>query len=338
MYIKVRKIKWLQTNVILSKYRPRPACGLVLKAGFRGFAALPGYLHRLTRPTKLPVDSPEARRFPVKILYVSDLHGRTEAYEIALERAIAAGVQAIVNGGDVYPLGRDLFAVQRDFLSGYFSAYLERCRSHGIAYLATLGNMDLRGNDEAFRRLMAAAPGAYCLLEEATDFGGYTFIGSALTTDGPFALKDRCRRDLPDSAAHFSGGQALYSDPAGIHAVSDWSSRVRAMPSLSEHLNTLPRPENPRRTIYVLHQPPYGAGQGIISSGADVGSHAVAGFLERCGAPLSLHGHIHESPFCGGNWRARVGGTTCVQPGQLPGPQCVSVVIELETLQMERTC
>ncbi|MFH1070036.1 MAG: metallophosphoesterase, partial [Candidatus Glassbacteria bacterium] len=139
----------------------------------------------------------------MKILYVSDIHGRTGAYEVALERAIGAGVEAIVNGGDVYPLGRDLFAVQREFLEGFFPDYLERCRRRGIAYLATLGNMDLRGHDAAFRRLIAGSPGAHCLLEQAAEVGGYTFIGSAMTTDGPFALKDRCLRDLPESPAAF---------------------------------------------------------------------------------------------------------------------------------------
>jgi Icc-related predicted phosphoesterase len=272
----------------------------------------------------------------MKILYVTDIHGRTGAYEIALERAVASGVEAIVNGGDVYPLGRDLFGVQREFLEDYLPAYLERCRRHGIAYLATLGNMDLRGHDSAFRRLIAGSPQAHCLLEQAAEVGGYTFIGSAMTTDGPFALKDRCLRDLPESPAGSSGDRALVSDESGIREVSDWGSRVAGIPSLAEHLRSLPLPENPRRTVYVLHQPPGGAGQGIISSGADVGSRAVARFLAERRVLLSLHGHIHESPFSGGRWRAEIGDTTCLQPGQLSGSKCVTVVIDLDSLQMER--
>ncbi|MBN2290027.1 MAG: phosphoesterase, partial [Candidatus Glassbacteria bacterium] len=90
--------------------------------------------------------------------------------------------------------------------------------------------------------------------------------------------------------------------------------------------------------VYVIHQPPAGVGQGMISEAADVGSRAVAEFLAERGGRLSLHGHIHESPFVGGRWRSKIGETTCVQPGQLTGDGCVSVVIDLESLEMDRSC
>lgn len=272
----------------------------------------------------------------MKILYTSDLHGRPGAYETVFERAVARGVSAVVNGGDVYPLDPDLFAVQREFLEGYFPEYLERLHKEGIAYLATLGNMDLRGHDDLFRRVMAQAPGAHCLLEESAAFGGYTFIGSAMSTDGPFSLKDRCLRDTADSPPPGSPARGLVSDHRGIHRIDDWPDRVQKLPTLEEHLDSLPGPEDPERTIYVLHQPPLGVGQGIISSGKDVGSEAVADFIARSGTRLSLHGHIHESPFVGGSWRSRIGRTTCVQPGQLSGSESVTVLIDLESLEMER--
>lgn len=271
----------------------------------------------------------------MKILYASDLHGRLSAYETVFERAVACGVSAIVNGGDVYPLGPDLFAVQREFLESYFPDYLERVHKEGIAYLATLGNMDLRGHDDLFRRVMVQAPGAHCLLEESAAFGGYTFIGSAMSIDGPFSLKDRCLRDTADSELSSSLARVLVSDHSGIHGIDDWPDWVRKLPTLEEHLESLPRPKDPEKTIYVLHQPPLGVGQGIISSGIDVGSEAVADFLAHSEALLSLHGHIHESPFVGGNWRSKIGRTTCVQPGQLSGSESVTVFIDLESLEMD---
>ena len=274
----------------------------------------------------------------MKILYVTDLHGRRDAYEIALDRALKSRVEAIVNGGDLYPLGSDLFAVQREFLKNYLPEYLERCRKSGLAFLATLGNMDLKGHDALFQRVMGEHPHAHSLLESGTTLDGYTFIGSAMTTDGPFSLKDRCLRDTRETNAHPARGPALVSDSRGIHPVADWPRRADGLPSLEEHLAALPAAGEPDKTVYVLHQPPYGVGQGIIASGTDVGSRAVANFLAAHPARLSLHGHIHESPFAGGRWRSRIGGTACVQPGQLSGAECVSVVIDLETLEMERTC
>jgi len=272
----------------------------------------------------------------LKILYSSDLHGHRGAYESVLDRAAALGVCAVVNGGDLYPLGPDLFGVQREFLETYFPDYLERVHKEGIAYLATLGNMDLRGHDGLFRRVIQQAPGAHSLLEASVYLGGYTFIGSAMSTDGPFSLKDRCLRDTVDSGLSSSTCRALVSDHRGIHEIDDWPQRVDKLPTLAEHFETLPQPEAAEKTIYVLHQPPLGVGQGIISSGTDVGSQAVADFLAGSEALLSLHGHIHESPFVGGNWRSRIGKTICVQPGQLPGREPVTVQIDLDSLEMER--
>ena len=119
----------------------------------------------------------------MRILYVTDLHGRAAAYEKVLERAESASVRAIVNGGDIYPLGPDLFAVQKEFLDSYLPGYLERCARAGLDYLCTLGNMDLRGLDSSFRRLMASAPNAHSLLDEMATFQGYSFIGTPMTVE-----------------------------------------------------------------------------------------------------------------------------------------------------------
>ena len=272
----------------------------------------------------------------MKILFATDIHGRIDAYKIILDRAAGNGVDAIVYGGDLCPLGRDLFDVQKKFLEEWLPEYLRRCNERGIAFLATLGNLDLRGLDKLFLEVMDSAENARPLLERKAEFGGFTFIGSPMTTDGPFSLKDRCLRDLAGSESQFGGNNALISDSSGIHAHSDWTSRVKSLPSLEEHLASLPAPGDPALTIYVLHQPPAGTGQGIISNGSDVGSAAVAKFLENSEALLSLHGHIHESPFCGGCWQSRLGKTVTVQPGQLNTPECVSVTIELPELGMSR--
>jgi len=273
----------------------------------------------------------------LKILYVTDLHGRIAAYEKVLERAVRAGVRAIVNGGDIYPLGHDLFAVQKRFICGYLTVYLERCAQAGLDFLCTLGNMDLRGLDSEFLRIMAAAPNAHSLLDEMVELESFCFIGSPMTVDGPFALKDRCLRDTGDSADPPSAGRALVSENDGIHELGDWAKTRAELPSLSTHLAGLPSPRHADRAVYVIHQPPSGLGLGMISKIVDAGSQAVSDFLAVRKGRLSLHGHIHESPFIGGRWHAGLGGTTCVQPGQLSGSDCVSVVIDLENLQMDRS-
>ncbi|MEA2063949.1 MAG: metallophosphoesterase [Gemmatimonadota bacterium] len=199
----------------------------------------------------------------MRILYVTDLHGRVDAYEKVLERAAGAQVKAIVNGGDLFPLGPDLFAVQREFVTGYLPGHLERCAGFGLDFLSTLGNMDLCGLDDEFKRVMHAAPNAHILLEREATLEGYTFIGSPMTTDGPFSLKDRCLRDTACSAGPAQSGKALISDRYGIHQVEDWPAMRSLRPPLSEHLAGLPEPEERSRVIHVLHQPPSGLGLGM---------------------------------------------------------------------------
>ena len=80
----------------------------------------------------------------MKILYATDIHGRTGCYETILERAVNDSADAIVNGGDLYPLGPELFDVQKKFLEHWLPDYLRRCNDRAITFLSTLGNMDLR--------------------------------------------------------------------------------------------------------------------------------------------------------------------------------------------------
>ncbi len=271
------------------------------------------------------------------ILYVTDLHGRRAAYEKAAEIALGCGARAIVNGGDLYPLGPDLFAVQKQFLQGWFREYLNSLADKGLFFLSTLGNMDLAGLDEYFNEVMAESGSGRSLLDASTELDGWTFTGSAMTTDAPFALKDRCRRDGPESTAPSINRAPLLSDKSGIQERPDWAAFCRELPDLAAHLDRLPQSPDPSRSVYVLHQPPKGLGLGILDSGADAGSNSVLEFLRKRQPRLSLHGHIHESPFAGGCWRAEFGPTVCVQPGQLPGGRLVSVVIGLDTLEMTRS-
>jgi len=69
--------------------------------------------------------------------------------------------------------------------------------------------------------------------------------------------------------------------------------------------------QNPKRTVAVLHVPPYGSGLDscpdldenlkIVTQGGQVvmksaGSTAVKAFIEKVQPMLTLHGHIHEAP------------------------------------------
>ena len=71
----------------------------------------------------------------------------------------------------------------------------------------------------------------------------------------------------------------------------------------------------------------------IIADGAHVGSKAVMEFIENKQPPLTLHGHIHESPKMSGSWKDKIGKTICVNVGSsYPEDKLNCVVIDVDDL------
>ncbi len=85
----------------------------------------------------------------MKILFVTDLHGRRWKYDRLLELAKRHGVAALVNGGDMLPKEGDLFE-QDKLITGYLKNHFEGFNDSGINYLCYLGNDDLKIFDPLF--------------------------------------------------------------------------------------------------------------------------------------------------------------------------------------------
>jgi Icc-related predicted phosphoesterase len=116
--------------------------------------------------------------------------------------------------------------------------------------------------------------------------------------------------------------------------VGDWFAEARARPTLEDELAALVRPRDPARAVYVIHMPPAGVGLDVCHDGGRVGSDALRAFLLDTQPLMSLHGHIHESPRVSGVWRADVGRTVAVQPGQ--EAPLAYIVADLESTDVER--
>jgi Icc-related predicted phosphoesterase len=68
--------------------------------------------------------------------------------------------------------------------------------------------------------------------------------------------------------------------------------------------------------VYVCHSPPLETKLDVLHDGTHIGSGALRDFLKRSRAPVSLHGHIHESPKMSGSICDRIGRTFGVNPGE----------------------
>jgi len=272
----------------------------------------------------------------LRLLYVTDLHGDVAKYERAFNVAVRQGVAAVVNGGDLLPR-RGGAAGQETFLREFIEGHLGEYDGTGIEYVACLGNDDIRLLDEVFDEVCSRHESATNLAQRKYELGGVELVGMNWVVDYPFRLKDRCRMDNDDYVFQAQFGSGLLSSPDEFIELEDWFAYARTLPTIEEELRALVRPSDMTSAIYVMHMPPSGLGLDSCGSGECVGSASVREFIEREQPRMTLHGHIHESPDVSSSWRAVVGDTTCVQPGQSPdGGPLTYVLIDTGDWSCER--
>lgn len=270
----------------------------------------------------------------MKIIFVTDLHGDERKYNSVLEIALELKADMVINCGDMLPKGKRILD-QGDFISDYLDGYFAELNASGIHYLCYLCNDDLAIYDDIFEKTCTKYSYIHNIAQRKIKIKQYEFIGMNLVDDYPFLLKDRCRRDSDDYEFPIQYGKGLLSTPMGLREIRDWFSYARTLPTIEQEMNRLPKPKDMAKSVYVIHMPPYKLGLDRCAHGEDVGSKAIYDFILKHQPRLSLHGHIHESPDFTGKWRAELGKTVCVQPGQA-NTVLTYVVINLVTMEMER--
>ncbi len=272
----------------------------------------------------------------MKILFVTDLHGDQAKYQKVFEFAKKHNVQVVVNGGDMLSMEDDLHRTQREFILGFLDHYFAEFDKAGIYHLGILGNDDLGIHDEYFEQTCSKFNHIVNLAQRKFSLDGYEFLGFNLVADYPFRLKDRCRMDLRNSPFQRQMGQELLSTEQGFQTLKDWFGVAMSKPTLEDELETLPKPDDMEKTVYVIHMPPAFVSLDVCWSCEKVGSEAIYKFIDKNQPLLTLHGHIHESPARTGVWQARIGNTVSVQPGQLKEGVVSCVLIDLDQLKMEK--
>lgn len=272
----------------------------------------------------------------MKLVYVTDIHGNEAKFLRVLGAAKEKDAAAVINGGDMLCLDDDLHRTQKEFIEGFLDNHFAEYEKAGIFHLGYLGNDDLRIHDACFDGICAKHGHAINLAQMMFELGGFEFIGMNWVADYPFRLKDRCRKDRKDFVFERQLGSGLLSAEEGFKELSDWPAYVSTLPAIEQEIESLPKPKDTRKAVYVIHMPPARVGLDVCSDGREIGSQAIYGFIERTQPLLTLHGHIHESPSRSGVWRADIGETVCVQPGQLRAHTLSYALIDLETMRMER--
>jgi Icc-related predicted phosphoesterase len=259
----------------------------------------------------------------MKVLYTSDLHGEIHLYEELLSLALSSSSEIMVIGGDLLPSFppteqyEDMIPNQKTFIDQFLSPFFKRMlETTSIQQIFLIpGNWDLTYSflfRETTQKIIDLNRKSYRLRN------GYELIGYPFVPPTPFRPKDYEKMD--DREAPWPPQK----NPSYIRSYDQVDQLIpvdpylylRGQETIQEDLDRVPESLCPKRTIYIMHSPPWGTPLDLIQGGKPAGSRSIKTFIERNQPLLTLHGHIHESPELSGAYVARLGETMMVNPGQ----------------------
>jgi len=262
----------------------------------------------------------------MKFLYTSDLHGEIHLYQQLLSLAISSSSEILAIGGDLLPSFaptkryEDMVPNQKAFIDQillpFFKKILGAASVQGIILIA--GNWDL-GYPFLFRETTEKIIDLNQKSHRLKD--GYELIGYPFVPPTPFRPKDFEKMDDREILwpPQKNPSYIRSTDPSDQLIPVDPNLYLREQGTIKEDLDRIPKPLDPKRTIYIMHSPPFGTRLDLIHGGRPAGSRSIRAFIERNQPLLTLHGHIHESPEISGAYMDRLGETVMINPGQFIG-------------------
>jgi Icc-related predicted phosphoesterase len=288
----------------------------------------------------------------MRCLYTSDLHGETQLYQELLSLTTSASSEIILIGGDLFPSFpptkryEDMVPNQKTFIDQFLSTFLIRIIETSSVQKIFLipGNWDL-GYPFLFKK---PTEGMIDLNQKSYRLeNGYEFIGYPFVPPTPFRPKDYEKMDDREAPwpPQKNPSYILSSDQTDQLTPIDPYLYLRGRETIGEDLDRLPKPSHLKRTVYIMHSPPFGTQLDLIQGGKSAGSRSIKTFIERNQPLLTLHGHIHESPELSGAYVDRIGKTISINPGQTAGTgrevtKLHAVTFEIENVEgtLTHTC
>jgi len=259
----------------------------------------------------------------MKVLYTSDLHGEIKLYQQLLSLATSSSPEIMVIGGDFLPSFpptkryEDMIPNQKTFMNQFLSPYFKRIfQTTSVQQIFLIaGNWDL-----GYPFLLKGRLNGIIDLNQRSYRlkNGYELVGYPFVPPTPFRPKDFEKRDDREAPwpPQKNPSYIRSSDQIDQLTPVDPFVYLRGRETIEEDLDRLPKPLNPKRTVYVMHSPPFGTRLDLIQGRKSAGSRSIKIFIEKNQPLLTLHGHIHESPELSGAYTERLGKTLSINPGQ----------------------
>lgn len=288
----------------------------------------------------------------MKVLYTSDLHGEIHLYEELLKLALSFYPEIMALGGDLLPSFpptkryEDMIPNQKLFINQFLLPFFSRLvKTTSVRQILLIpGNWDL-GYPYLFKTGQERIIDLNQKIHRTGN--GYEFIGYPYVPPTPFRPKDYEKMDDLESAWPPQKYPSYVRSPDHPDQLVPIDPHLyfRQRGTIQEDLGRLIKPSSRKRTVYVMHSPPFGTRLDSIQGSKSAGSRSVRTFIEETQPLLTLHGHIHESPELSGSFSDRLGETISINPGQSsregnPFSRLNAVTFELEDLDktLAHTC
>ena len=256
-------------------------------------------------------------KMPYKILYASDLHGNKDFYNKLIKKAKEPQIKAAVIGGDLCPRRagtlEQAITHQKHFLKNFFIPELSKLKKD-VFFI--MGNDDFRVNETLL--INNKNKNLKYISKKRFNFFSKNIVGYSFVNPTPFRLKDWEKYEDEKKEA-----------PEQVFGY-EVTTVKREEGTIKDDLSSFIKLSNPKKTVYVMHAPPFNTRLDIIASGAHVGSKSIRAFIEKEQPYLTLHGHIHESPKMSGSFIDRIGSTICINVGSsYPENKLNSIIIDI---------
>jgi Icc-related predicted phosphoesterase len=259
----------------------------------------------------------------MKVLYTSDLHGEIHLYQELSELAISSSAEIIALGGDLFPSFpptkryEDMVPNQKTFIDQFLFPFFKRMIETTPAEQIFLipGNWDL-GYSHLFKE---PVEGIIDLDQRSYRLkNGYELIGYPFVPPTPFRPKDYEKMDDREAVwPPQKNPSYIRSSDQTDHLTSvNPYLYLRERETIQENLNWLPKPLYHKRSIYIMHSPPFDTRLDVTQGRKSAGSRSIKAFIEENQPLITLHGHIHESTELSGSYYDRIGKTLSINPGQ----------------------
>jgi len=268
----------------------------------------------------------------MKLLVLADIHQRDFKWSKLAKAVKKEKPDITCVAGD---LVANSFAFQYEkFTQDYIRKYAEKIKEFCPYLILIPGNDDNGELSDLLLNIDGSDDLWYNVHDRVLEIEGLEFVGIPYVLDHPFGYKYWSVREN-DEDLRICTVQRFkpLTSKAGVYhyiPIGDYYEFFMNRPSMKTILEDMSKKvKDMSKVVFLMHCPPMGCGLDIAGSGDACGSGSITKFIMDKQPLLTVHGHIHESPFYTHKWCCNLDKSWAIQAGQMNN-DLYYVIVEIQ--------